>query len=349
MKRKHDINSVGISGAVVYNRIRRRKIWILAILVLFCCITLVIDIMTGAAMLPVKDVLSCLFRPNAAQQTTKVIVWKMRFPIALMALIVGLCLGSSGAVMQTILHNPLASPYTLGVGAGASFGAALAIVLGLGEAGICIFAFAFSMLICLLIYAMGRIRNMNTNTMVLAGIALLFLFQAALALIQYGASESENQSIVFWSFGSLQRTTWPRLAIAFLVFAVVFPLLMRDSWKYTALLLGDEKAESLGIRVNNQKLKAFFFISLLSAVSVCFTGTIGFIGLAGPHIARMLVGEDQRFYIPLSAVCGMAVLSTASILSKLIVPGTIFPIGIITSIIGVPFFFTLVLRSKGGR
>ena len=94
---------------------------------------------------------------------------------------------------------------------------------------------------------------------------------------------------------------------------------------------------------------AFFLISLLAAVSVCFTGTIGFIGLAGPHIARMRVGEDQRFYIPLSAVCGMAILSIASILSKIIIPGTIFPIGIITSIIGVPFFFALVMRSRGGK
>lgn len=339
----------GKTGASIYGDQNRKKYAVLAILSAVCAASLVVDIMTGAAMLPVRDVLSCLFHRETAPATTQVIVWEMRLPIALMALMVGFALGSSGAVMQTILHNPLASPYTLGVGAGASFGASLAIVMGWSEAGICACAFGFAMLICLLIYFMGHLRGMNTNSMVLSGIALLFLFQALLALIQYGASESQNQSIVFWSFGSLQRTTWPRLAITTVVVAVVFPLLMKDSWKYTALLMGDEKAESLGIRVNRLKLKAFFLISLLSAVSVCFTGTIGFIGLAGPHIARMLVGEDQRFYIPVSAVCGMAVLSIASILSKLIVPGTIFPIGIITSIIGVPFFFVLVVRGRGRR
>ena len=111
--------------------------------------------------------------------------------------------------------------------------------------------------------------------------------------------------------------------------------------------MGDEKAESLGVQVNRLKLKAFFLISLLAAVSVCFTGTIGFIGLAGPHIARLLVGEDQRYYLPVSAACGMLLLSVASILSKILVPGAIFPIGIITSIIGVPFFFALVMRGKG--
>lgn len=338
-----------MSGTAVYGGLNRRKYWILLALVLVAAVSLIVDVMTGAAMLPMGDVLSCLFNRSGSPATTQVIVWDMRLPIALMALTVGFALGSSGAVMQTILHNPLASPYTLGVGAGASFGASLAIVMGLGEAGVCAFAFIFAMLICLLIYFMGRMRGMNTNSMVLAGIALLFLFQALLALVQYGASESQNQSIVFWSFGSLQRTTWPRLAITAAVVLAVFPLLMKDAWKYTALLMGDEKAESLGIRANRLKLKAFLLISLLAAVSVCFTGTIGFIGLAGPHIARMLVGEDQRFYLPVSAACGMAILSVASILSKLIVPGAIFPIGIITSIIGVPFFFALVMRSKGGR
>lgn len=334
-------------GAAVYGRMNRKRILILLALVLSAIVSLIVDIMTGAAMLPVRDVLACLFRRSAVPATTQVIVWDMRLPIALMALVVGFALGGSGAVMQTILHNPLASPYTLGVGAGASFGASLAIVLGFGEAGICTFAFVFAMLICLLIYFIGRMRGMNTHSMVLAGIALLFLFQALLALIQYGASESQNQSIVFWSFGSLQRVTWLRLGVTALTAVVVFPLLMKDSWKYTALLMGDEKAESLGVQVNRLKLKAFFLISLLAAVSVCFTGTIGFIGLAGPHIARMLVGEDQRFYLPVSAACGMLLLSVASILSKLLVPGAIFPIGIITSIIGVPFFFALVMRGKG--
>lgn len=347
--RLQGMDAAGNTGASIYSNQNRKKYVVLAILLAICAVSLVVDIMTGAAMLPVGDVLACLFRRSEAPATTQVIVWQMRLPIALTALVVGFALGGSGAVMQTILHNPLASPYTLGVGAGASFGASLAIVLELGEAGICACAFSFAMLICLLIYFIGRMRGMNTNSMVLAGIALLFLFQALLALIQYGASEGQNQSIVFWSFGSLQRSTWLRLAIAAATVAVVFPLLMMDAWKYTALLMGDEKAESLGIQVNRLKLKAFFLISLLSAVSVCFTGTIGFIGLAGPHIARMLVGEDQRFYLPVSAVCGMAVLSVASILSKLIVPGTIFPIGIITSIIGVPFFFALVMRGRGGK
>lgn len=336
-------------GAAVYRRLNRRKYLLLILLPASCCLSLVADIMTGPALLPAGEVLGCLLHPKAAAANTRVIVWSMRLPVALMALVIGSALGTSGSVMQTILHNPLASPYTLGVGAAAGFGASLAIIMGWGTAGTSLLSFAFAMLICLLIYWMGQGRGISSGSMVLSGIALLFLFQALQALLQYDASETQNQNIVFWSFGSLQKTTWIKLALAAAVCAVSVPLILRDAWQYTALRMGDEKAESLGVQVGRLKLKAFFLISLLSAASVCFTGTIGFIGLAGPHIARSLVGEDQRFYIPFSAVCGAALLSAASILSKVIRPGLIFPIGIITSLIGVPFFFILVVQSRGGQ
>ena len=187
---------------------------------------------------------------------------------------------------------------------------------------------------------------MSSDTMVPAGIALLFIFQALQALLQYGASEGQIQTVVFWSFGSLQKANWIKLAIVAIVLAVCLPLIMSRSWAYTAILLGDEKAQSLGIHTDRLKLFSFVLISLLAAVSVCFVGTIGFIGLAGPHIARMLVGEEQRFYIPVSTIGGALLLSAASVISKCIMPGIVFPIGIITSIIGVPFFFLLVIKKR---
>lgn len=337
-----------VEAIKIYRQLNRKKYFIPCGLAIICVITLIIDVMTGPAMLPAREVIGCILRPGKAESTIRVIVLQMRLPIALMALVIGCSLGASGAVMQTILHNPLASPYTLGVGAGAAFGASLAIVMGLGTAGTSINAFVFSMLVCLLLYLLGKKGNFSTNSMVLSGIALLFLFQSLQAFIQYGSSETQNQAIVFWSFGSFQRTTWAKFALTGIITVVCVPLLLKDSWNYTALLMGDEKAESLGIRVNRVKLRAFFIISLLSAVAVCFTGTIGFIGLAAPHIARICVGEEQRFYIITSSVCGMLLLSVASILSKLIIPGIVYPIGIITSIIGVPFFFILVLKRKGG-
>ncbi len=341
------------ASRAVYAQLNRKNYRIIIGLAVVCVVSCVLDILTAAASpayrLSTKEVLQCLLNPGAASPGTYVIVIKMRLPISLMAVVVGFALGMSGAVMQTILHNPLASPYTLGVGTAAGFGASIAIVLGLGSIATSALAFAFAMLICLMIYMLGR-NNVNSGSLVLSGIACLFLFQALQALLQYSASEDQNQSIVFWSFGSLQRTTWIKLLIAAVVVLISSPLIFTDAWKYTALTMGDEKAASLGVNVSFLKIKAFFLISLMAAVSVCFTGSIGFVGLAGPHISRMLVGEDQRFYFPVSALCGAGLLSMASIISKIIRPGSVFPVGIVTSIIGVPFFFSLVFRSnRNGR
>lgn len=340
------------SGAGIYRKITRKKYYLIAALILLCGISWLVDVMTGPAVISAGDVVKSILHPEQVEGSVRVIVRSMRLPIAFMAICVGACLGLAGAVMQTILCNPLASPYTLGVGAGASFGASLAVITGtavfpvLGEYMVSVNAFFFAMLVCLLIYFLGKMRGMSTDTMVLAGISMLFIFQALQALIQYGASEGQVQTIVFWSFGSLQKADWVKTAMVGGVVCVCFPLIMRKSWAYTALLMGEEKAESLGINVDKIKLFSFLMISLLAAVAVCFVGTIGFIGLAGPHIARMVVGEEQRFYLPVSLLGGALILSVASVISKILVPGVIFPIGIITSVIGVPFFLVLILRRK---
>jgi len=310
------------------------------------------DLMTGAASLPAGQVVAAIFAPESVERSVQVIVWTMRLPIALMAIVIGASLGLAGAEMQTILDNPLASPYTLGISAAAGFGAALAIALGVEIMPLAkqfivpANAFLFSMLCCLLIYFTARIKRASSETLVLVGIALLFLFNALLGLIEYVANPEQVKAIVFWLFGSLMKTTWSTLAVTAAVLLVILPLLLADVWKLTALRLGDEKARSLGIEVERLRLKGFILVSILTATSVSFTGTIGFIGLVSPHIARMLVGEDHRFYIPLSALVGALILSVASILSKIIIPGLIFPIGIITSLTGVPFFVWLTMSRK---
>ncbi|AEG13762.1 ABC-type transporter, integral membrane subunit [Desulfofundulus kuznetsovii DSM 6115] len=344
---------IDIQAKEIYDEITERKYALLLLLAVTCVLTLVVDILVGPAWLSIQEVFSAIFLANPSE-SAHVIVWTIRLPTALMAIAVGATLGIAGAEMQTILDNPLASPYTLGVSAGAGFGAALAIVLGVGvvpyvgEYLVSINAFFFSLLTCLIIYFIGQARKMTAETMVLAGIALQFLFHSLLALLQYIASEEALQAIVFWLFGSLSKTTWPKLGFVATVLIIIIPLLARDAWKLTALRLGDEKAKSLGIDVEKLRKKTLLLISLLTAAAVCFVGTIGFIGLVGPHIARMLVGEDQRFFIPMSALGGAVLLSAASIGSKVIIPGAIFPIGIVTSLIGIPFFFSLILTRRGG-
>ena len=336
----------------LYEKITGKKLALIILLAAAAFILFLVDVSVGPAWLSPGEIFRSVFAPGTVDEVTRFIVWDLRLPVALMAIVVGASLSAAGAEMQTILDNPLASPYTLGVSAAAGFGAALAIVLGVGVIPFAdtlivpINAFCFSLLTCFLIYTIAKSRRLNPETMVLAGIAVLFLFHSSMAVLQYFAAEEKLQAIVFWMFGNLTKTTWPKLGVATLVFAIATPILFKDAWKLTALRLGDEKAKSLGINVESLRLRVLIWVSVLTGAAVAFVGTIGFIGLAGPHIARMLVGEDQRYFLPTSALCGILLLSAASILSKLIIPGAIFPIGIITSFIGVPFLLSLLLRAR---
>ena len=319
-------------------------------LLLACAVSA--DLATGPALLPIPAVLRSLVAAGS-DPMLDAIVRNLRLPIALMAAAVGAALGISGAVMQTILNNPLASSYTLGISAAAGFGAALAILAGAALPvpdtwAVPIAAFLFAGLACAAVAGVGQIRGATPELLVLAGIACLFLFQALLSLLQFLASPEALQQIVFWLFGSLLRSTMPKVGIVALVLLVTIPVLLADAWRLTALKLGDDRAGALGVRVDALRLRAFVIVSVLTGAAVAFVGTIGFVGLVAPHIARMLVGEDQRHLLPASAVFGALLLSAASVASKLIMPGTVFPIGIVTALIGVPFFFWLVLAGRRG-
>ena len=340
------------SSRHIYEHITGRKILIIIALSSATFLLFLLDISVGPARLSLTDIFRSVFIPSSVEKVTRFIVWDLRLPIALMALITGASLSAAGAEMQTILNNPLASPYTLGVSAAAGFGAALAIVLGVGVVPlgttllIPLNAFFFSLLTSILIIVLARRKKFSSETMVLAGIAVLFLFHAGMTVLEYYAAEEELQAIVFWMFGSLSKTTWPKLLFTVLIFLAILPILFRDAWELTSLRLGETKAKSLGVNVERLRLRVLVLVSILTGSVVAFVGTIGFVGLAGPHIARMLVGEEQRYFLPASILCGSFLLSVSSILSKILIPGTIFPIGIITSFIGVPFLLFLLLRSK---
>ncbi len=335
-----------------YGRLVR---WRTAVMGLVGCLVatgVIVDIATGPAGLTVSEILAAIVRVGSVPSQHDVIVWTFRMPTALMAVVVGAALGVAGAEMQTILNNPLASPYTLGVSASASFGAALAVVLGAGAIPLVetlalpASAFAMAMLCSLAIYALARIKGASRETIILGGVALLFLFNAGVGLLKYVASEEQLAAITFWIFGSLQGATWTKLAVVAGTLAVTGPLLAVHAWKLTALRLGDDRARSLGVNVRRLRLTTLVLVSLLSAVAVCFVGTIGFIGFVGPHLARIMVGEDQRFLMPLSGLTGALLLSIASIASKSIFPGAVFPIGIATAFMGVPFFAAMVLLRR---
>ncbi|HOX39790.1 MAG TPA: iron ABC transporter permease [Candidatus Brocadiia bacterium] len=335
-----------------YGRLARRRLLFLAGAFCFVLASATMDILTGPAGLSLSEVVAAVFQPGQSEATLRTIVWTFRIPTAAFALLIGCALGVAGAEMQTILGNPLASPFTLGVSAAAGFGAALAMVCGVAVApGVAAFivpanAFVFATLCSLVVYGIAKIKRGSSETIILCGIALLFLFNSGVAFLEYIASEDELQAVVFWMFGSLQGATWPKLAVVASVLAIAIPIIASQAWKLTALRLGDVQAQNLGIDVERLRLRILILVSMLTAVAVCFAGTIGFIGLVGPHLARILVGEDQRYFLPLSGLIGALLLSLASIASKMLFPGAIFPVGIATSLIGVPFFTAMIIGRK---
>ncbi|MBA0170560.1 MULTISPECIES: FecCD family ABC transporter permease [Pectobacterium] len=336
-----------------YRGIIRRRVGVMAILLLIIIGSLLLDFTMGPSGLTLDVLWQTLTDPASADAGTRVIVWDIRLPYALMAIVVGLSLGLAGAEMQTILNNPLASPFTLGVSSAAAFGAALAIVLGIGIPGIpaqwfiSANAFIFALLAALLLDGITRWTQVATSGVVLFGIALVFTFNALVSMLQFIANEDTLQGLVFWTMGSLARASWEKLGILLLVLIIVMPISLMSSWKLTALRLGEDRAVSFGINVRRLRLATLLRISILSAISVAFVGPIGFIGLVAPHIARMIFGEDHRFYLPASALTGALVLSMASVASKNLIPGVIIPVGIVTSLVGVPFFLSIILRHRG--
>ncbi len=336
-----------------YRGLIRRRLLIILLLVGAIAVSLWFDLILGPSNLSAKTFFQVLVSPDEFSKGIQNIVWNIRLPEALMAIVVGLALGLAGAEMQTVLNNPLASPFTLGVSSAASFGAALAIVSGIGFASISqqwfvsANAFIFALLSALMLDFVARLTKAMTSGIVLFGIALVFSFNALVSMMQFIATEDTLQGLVFWTMGSLTRADWVKLSILLVLFAIIMPWSFANSWKLTAFRLGEDRALSFGINIRALRLNTLIRVSLLAAASVAFVGPISFIGLVSPHIARFLFGEDHRFYLPGSALVGALILSLASIASKNILHGVVIPVGIVTSLVGVPFFLTIILKNRG--
>lgn len=347
---KHDVKQRSVLQH--YHHLVFSRVIVLFLLVIAILVTVFIDFIVGPASLSLAQLWQALVTPEAVAPTIRVIVWDIRLPYALMAVAIGLSLGLAGAEMQTVLNNPLASPFTLGISNAAAFGAALAIVLGITIPGVpnqwvvSANAFIFALLAALLLDLLTRWTRISGAGVVLFGIALVFSFNALVSLLQFVATEDTLQGLVFWTMGSLSRANWAKLALMFLIFMLIFPWSIKNAWQLTAFRLGEDRAASFGIDTKKMRLASLLRISILASVSVAFVGPIGFIGLVSPHIARLLFGEDHRFYLPASALVGALILSLASIASKNILHGVVIPVGIVTSLVGVPFFLTVIFRNK---
>jgi iron complex transport system permease protein len=283
------------------------------------------------------------------------VIWSIRLPRVLMAALVGMSLAISGAALQGIFRNPLADPGLIGVSSGCALGAALIIVIspawlmnldGLARYFcIPIAAFIGGLIATSLVYRLAtRHGRTSVATMLLAGIALNALCGAGVGLLSYVSDDVALRSLISWSLGSLSASTWTVLAIITPVVLISSLVLGRYSKALNLLLLGESEAFHLGVDLKRVKLIVVVFAALIVGVGVGFTGLIGFVGLVVPHIARLLWGPDHRVLLPSSALLGAIVLVLADLLCRTVVAPSELPIGIVSAVLGAPFFLVLMVR-----
>lgn len=313
----------------------------------------------GSLEIPMAEIARAILKK--AEPHFQIAVMQIRLPRVTAAIVVGAALAAAGAVMQCVLHNPLASASTLGVSQGAAFGAALGIIVFGGGVIkdnasataiavnnpyiVTICAFLFGSVSTVVVMVLSRLKkNLGPGGLILAGVALSSLFGGGSALLQYFADETKISAVVFWTFGNLGGAGWGELLAITAVFLVSLIYFLLNRWNYNALESGGDTAKSLGVDTRKLTITSMGICSLLAAVSVSFVGIISFVGLVAPHIMRRFVGNDYRYLVPCSAVAGSFLLVSADTFARLIKAPVILPIGAITSFLGAPLFLYLLFR-----
>jgi len=346
-----------VEAKEVYSRLTARKVLFILVGLGGLVALVLVATSVGSADLGVNGVASAIaarifpFLNLEVSSKVDIIVWDIRLPRIVLGIVAGAGLAISGAAMQGIMRNPLVSPFTIGISSAAGFGASVAIVLGAGMVGsgkylIITNAFAFALLAAFLVYGLARIRGMRPETLILAGIALMYFFSAATSLLQYIATEQELHAVVHWLFGSLTGANWENILVVLVIFFCCLPFLIKYSWDLNAMVAGDEVATSLGVNTRRVRTVCMALATLITAGIICFTGIIGFVCLVAPHITRMIIGADHRFLLPCSCILGGLLLLGADTIGRTAFQPTTIPVGIVVSVIGVPFFLYLILRTR---
>lgn len=339
-----------------YEQYKFKKKVFLIVLVPLSFIIIGLSVAFGSAEISFFDVYRTIFNrifsiSEASNKSVSIIIWKLRLPRVIMGLLAGIALGSSGAVMQVVLRNPLADPYMLGISSAASFGASLAIIFGVGILNgsylIIGNAFLFSILSALLIFILSGKRGSSPEKMVLIGLALLFFFQAMTTILQYFGNSDAVKAAVFWTVGDLGKATWSSILISLPIVLIGLFVLIKKSNDLNIMNTGDATAKSLGVNVNANRIIAMIVCTLMVATIVSFSGTIGFIGLVAPHLVRMAIGVDNRILIPSSAIVGALLLVISDTIARTILSPIILPVGSVTAFLGVPLLLYLIMRKKG--
>lgn len=278
------------------------------------------------------------------------VVWNLRLPRVLVALIAGAGLAVAGTVMQSVLKNPMADSYTTGVSAGAAFGATVSIVAGFSlfsyDVGLVAMAFVFSLAPTALMVVLTRFRSFSATSMILAGLAVMYVFSALTAALKLMADPEALASLYRWQVGSLNNMVWSDIPVMLIVTVLGSAAMMILSSKINMLASGDDAARSLGVNADTLRVVCLAVVSLITAAIVSFTGTIGFVGLVSPHIARLFIGADNRYLIPASAMFGALLMLVSDYIGRVILAPSVLEVGVVTAFIGGPVFLYLIMRQK---
>ena len=324
---------------------------------------MLIALMMGPVVISPAGLMRALLEPWGATGSggglsqEGLILFSIRLPRVLLAGLVGVCLAVCGTAMQGLFRNPLADPSLIGVSSGASAGASLMIVMGggallqggqfTGLSVVALGAFAGGFLAVILVYRLATsATGTSVATMLLAGIAISALAGALNSLFSFMADDEMLRRISMWQMGSLDAANWPRVWIATVAVAIVMMMLPREGAALNAFLLGESEARHLGIAVDVVKRRLILMTAMAIGISVAVAGTISFVGLIIPHIIRLLIGPDHRYLIPASALAGAMLLILADAVARVVVAPAELPAGILTALLGAPFFFSLLAQKS---
>lgn len=302
--------------------------------------------------------------PGAWQDAVVINIYAPRI---ILAIVTGASLGVAGAVMQNTLRNPLVSPFTLGLSSAAGFGAALTIVVGpalpggfyngiigasfmtfsVSDVMMMLMAFAFCMLSIFSVLALGRKQGLSKSVMILSGVIIGYLFQAGVTALKYISDDASLREITEWLMGGMWGATWKTVVVVAPIVLICTASMMEKSQAFNAMSSGDDVARTLGVDVDRFRRRSLITVSFSTSACIAFTGIIGFIGLMSPHICRMIMGNDQRFLIPASALMGALILLISDTAARTVLSPVEIPVGVIMYVLGGIFFVYLITRGQG--
>ena len=336
-----------------YRRYSARKWIFLAVCLIALIVMCGVALTIGQYSIGFKESYEILFQHISGDIEDKLkdyVIWDLRLPKIVVGIIAGAGLSICGVTMQSILKNPLADPYTTGVSSGAGFGATLSIVMGANvvanEYALVLNAFIFALIPTLVILLVSKIKNSSPTTMIMAGISIMFVFNALTTIIKLWGDPNALGAILEWQIGSIGGIEWKNVPVMLAVVIMGYVIIHLISRKLNILATGEDNAKALGVEVERLRIAGMTLTALVAAAIVSFTGLIGFVGLVSPHIVRIVIGADNRYLVPGSALFGGTLLIGADIVGKTLVSPAVLPVGVVTAFLGGPLFFWLIIRKR---